>query len=76
MDKILETNVAVETVRQAFDGAPDEQPRPEWVRGLCPCCGAPVVSNAYYVGGKGYLVVFECWESLRGTSGCTYRKVL
>jgi hypothetical protein len=51
-------------------------PRPEWVRGVCPQCGAPVVSNSYYVGGKGYWIVWECWLSLGANPSCKYRKVL
>ena len=76
MNTILETNAAVESVRQAYDGKADGPPDPAWVRGACPLCGAPVVSNCYYVGGRGFLVLWECWESLRETPGCTYRKVL
>ena len=75
MDTILETNAAVESVRQAYDGTSD-RPKPEWVRGICPQCGEPVVSNCYYVGGKGYLCVYECWSSLQDTPACGYRKVL
>ena len=54
MDTILETNAAVESVRQAYDGNSD-RPRPEWVRGVCPQCGDQLVANAYYVGRKGLL---------------------
>ena len=43
MDTILETNAAVESVRQAYDGKSD-RPRPEWVRGTCPQCGGVSVS--------------------------------
>lgn len=75
MDTILETNAAVESVRQAYDGTSD-RPKPEWVRGICPQCGEPVVSNCYYVGGKGYLCVYECWSSLQDNPNCGYRKVL
>ena len=75
MDTYLETNAAVEAVRQANDGAAI-QPRPEWVRGKCPQCGAAVVSNCYYVGGRGYIIAHECWNSLGETPTCTYRKVL
>jgi hypothetical protein len=53
-----------------------ERPEPEWVRAQCPCCGEDVVSNAYYVGGKGYLIVWECWNSQAGGSACDYRHVL
>ncbi len=76
MDTILETNEAVQSVRQAYDGPPAGQPRPEWVRGTCPVCGAAVVSNCYYVGGAGYCCVWECWDSLGETPTCSYRKVL
>ena len=77
MDTMLETNPAVQSVRQAYDKpTPDGQPKPEWTRGTCPQCGAPVVANAYYVGGRGYLCLWECWQSLGETPACTYRKVL
>jgi hypothetical protein len=74
-DIINETNRAVESVRQAYDGDTD-RPRPEWVRGLCPQCGEPLVSNCYYVGGRAYLVVWECWASLQAKPTCNFRKVL
>lgn len=72
---ILEANAAVESVRQAHDGH-SGQPKPEWVRGECPQCGGPVVSNCYYVGGKGYLCVYECWGSFGDRPACSYRKIL
>lgn len=75
MDTILETNAAVESVRLAHDGKSD-RPRPEWVRGICPQCGKDLVSSCYYVGGRGYLVVWDCWASLQDDYTCTYRKVL
>lgn len=75
MDTILETNAAVESVRQSFDGT-SERPRPDWVRGVCPTCGEALVSNCYYVGGRGYLVLHECWASLGTNPTCSYRKVL
>lgn len=77
LDTILETNEAVQSVRQVYDKpTADGQPKPEWVRGVCPQCGSPVVSNAYYIGGRGYLTVWECWASLGETPACTYRKVI
>ncbi len=77
MDTILETNEAVQSVRQAYDKpTADGQPKPEWVRGICPLCSAPVVSNCYYVGGRGYVCVYECWGSLAAVPTCSYRKVL
>ena len=76
LDALLDTEAAVQSVRQAYDGKPEGQPKPEWVRGVCPTCGGPVVSNMYYVGGKGYRAVWECWHSLSETPSCSYRKVL
>jgi hypothetical protein len=53
-----------------------ERPDPDWVRGRCPMCGEEVVSNCYYVGGKGYMIVWECWASLGESAACDYRRVL
>lgn len=55
---------------------PDGRPDPNWVRGRCPECGEELVSNMYYLGGKGYLIVWECWGSLSEDSECEYRRVL
>jgi predicted RNA-binding Zn-ribbon protein involved in translation (DUF1610 family) len=54
------------------------RPRPDaqWVRGECPECGAELVSNAYYVTGRGYLVIWECWASLAEQPTCGFRRVL
>ena len=71
----LKTEDVVETIRQRYAGA-SEKPQPEWVRGTCPQCGSELVSNCYYVGGRGYLVTYECWESLKNEPTCTYRRVL
>ena len=54
----------------------EERPQPEWVRGRCPECGDDLVSNLYYIGGKGYLLTWECWGSLGKDPKCHYRKVL
>jgi hypothetical protein len=54
----------------------EDRPRPEWVRGRCPECGEELVSNLYYVGGRGYLVRWECWASLKENPPCTFYKVL
>lgn len=64
-----ETPVAVPQVR---DGRPD----PGWVRGRCPECGDDLISNLYYIGGKGYILCWECWGSLGENPQCRYRKVL
>ena len=53
-----------------------EHPRPEWIRGVCPRCGAELVSNSYYVAGRGYLLLWECWSSLGESPTCDYRRVL
>lgn len=69
-ETFIETNAAVESL-DGFD-----RPKPEWVRGECPCCGEPLVSNCYYVGGQGYLVIWDCWASLGMNPTCTYRRVV
>jgi hypothetical protein len=56
--------------------APRERPDTELVRGVCPRCGEELVSNSYYVSGQGYLVVWECWASLKADPRCDYRRVL
>ena len=56
--------------------APRERPEPDWVRGVCPRCGEELVSNCYYVSGRGYLVVWECWASQGAAPTCDYRRVL
>jgi hypothetical protein len=53
-----------------------ERPKADWVRGVCPECGETLVSNRYYVGGWGYQIVWECWQSLGEAPTCTYRRVL
>lgn len=58
--------------RALADGRPD----PQWIRGTCPECGDDLVSNLYYVGGKGYLLVWECWSGLGERPSCCYRRVL
>lgn len=66
---------AVESVRSGCD-ALTGRPRPEWVRGICPQCGELLVSNCYYVGGRAYTVIWECWASLADPPACQYRKVV
>jgi hypothetical protein len=57
-----------------------ERPDPDWVRGTCTVCGEQVVSNAYYStlpdGSRGYIIVWECWNSLAEPPVCDYRRVL
>lgn len=63
------------TVAQPISG-PAARPDAEWVKGRCPTCGDDVVSNCYYVGGKGYIIVWECWAGLGERPTCSYRRVL
>jgi hypothetical protein len=65
-----------EQVSPAIVASVDNRPDPEWIRGRCPVCGEAVVSNAYYVGGRGYLIVWECWASLQEPALCGFRRVL
>ena len=76
LDAPLDTGAALQSVRQAYDGPANGDPRPEWIRGVCPTCGGPVVANSYYIGGRGYKTLHECWHSLSETPSCSYRKVL
>lgn len=66
------------TVWDESDGAlTRNRPEPEWIRGWCPKCGrAELVSNIYYVAGRGYLVLWECWDAVQGAATCDYRRVL
>jgi hypothetical protein len=52
------------------------RPDPQWIRGTCPECGEVLVSNLYYIGGKGYILVWQCWASLGEKPTCSYQKVL
>lgn len=56
--------------------APASQPDPALVRGRCPSCGDPLVSQLYYVRGKGYLIRWECWRSQGDSPSCDYQVVL
>ena len=72
---LLTDAAAVESLRIMFN-SDGRIPQPEWVRGRCPDCGDHLVSNCYYVGGKGYVICWECWSSLSGRPTCGYRKVI
>jgi hypothetical protein len=71
-ENTLREAVTVNAPKAVTDGRPD----PQWVRGRCPECGDDLVSNLYYIGGKGYLMIWECWNSLGENPRCTYRRVL
>ncbi len=70
LEKAVENRGAPARVRT------DDRPDPKQVRGKCPKCGGVLVSNCRYIQGKGYLIAWECWESLRDEPTCTYRRVL
>lgn len=55
---------------------PDGRPHPDWVRGRCPECGDDLISNMYFVYGRGYLLCWECWGSRGENAACSYRRVL
>jgi hypothetical protein len=52
------------------------QPRPEWVVGVCPLCGGPLVHNSYYLGGHGLIYIEECWGALSFPAECAHRRRL
>lgn len=56
--------------------AEDEIPDEKFVRGRCPECGDYLVSNLYHAGRNGYVLRWECWESLRRSPLCHYFHVL
>jgi hypothetical protein len=53
-----------------------EQPDEKFVRGRCPECGDFLVSNIYSANGSGYLLRWECWQSLQQNPKCEYFHVL
>lgn len=69
-----EVLVSSETRLIQNDGT--NRPDPKDVRGNCPDCGEELVSNMYYICGKGYLLVWECWNSLSEKPTCSYQRVL
>jgi hypothetical protein len=77
---ILETASVIEPSGDRATGVKgDWQPRPEWIRGKCPQCQQPLVSQCLYVGGRGYLILWICVGALYGyrkTQECSYKHVL
>lgn len=65
----------IEVLQPASLPAEREAPDPAWVRGTCPYCGQPVVSNTYWTG-RGYVIRWECWASLGEQPTCEFRRVL
>lgn len=52
-----------------------DNPPPSIVRGNCPDCGGDVVANLYWNTARGYLLRYECWDSLRPAGHCAYYAV-
>lgn len=76
----LAADLARNQARELIGGTDRKQERPDahWVRGRCPECGEEVVSNCYWQGGKGCIIINQCWASLGPPEErtCTYQKVL
>lgn len=51
-----------------------DQPRELDLRGTCHACGAPLVSARWYVPGRGFVIEWNCWAGLTGST-CSYREV-
>jgi hypothetical protein len=71
----MKGDTVIKDLNSRTDRKPD-RPDPDWVRGRCPVCDEEVVSNVYYIGGKGYIIVWECWASLGENPTCDYRRTL
>jgi len=67
---MIETNALVNSVRAGGNETP-HRPEPHWIHGKCPKCGDYTIKDAFYVGGRGYLVQVVCWNG-----DCMYRKML
>lgn len=57
-------------------GEPEPKPDDIFSRGACPKCGHVLISNLYWVEGKGYLFLWECWNALQPVTTCDYRRTL
>ena len=70
----MEKTLISGTQRQQDTSRPD----PAWVVADCPCCGSPVVSNCWRVGGKGYVIIHHCWNALGPVEErtCDYQRPL
>ena len=52
------------------------RPEARDVRGRCEVCGEELVSNFYYVAEHGYVIAWQCWNSLVEAPSCGYRRVI
>ena len=74
-DIYLSENVLQEKTKTALIRT-DDRPDTKFIRGTCPECGEPLVSNCLYTDGKGYLIVWECWGMLKDKQSCSYKRIL
>lgn len=54
----------------------EDIPDPEWIRGTCPECGSPLVSDMVFIAGKGYFCVWSCWNVRLAEPTCTFGRTL
>lgn len=50
--------------------------KPHMRRGRCPHCGEWLYAALYYMGGRGYLMAWECEGNFGDPATCNYRRVL
>jgi len=60
--------------QEAFAPNPPDQPRPEWVNGVCPTCGQKTVKGHYHQPETGFQFFTECWDSLGTHPTCHFRR--
>lgn len=57
-------------------GPASGEPKPEWIRGVCPVCRGPVVANTVFVQNhKRRLILWDCWNRLSAAPTCSYRLI-
>ena len=57
-------------------GPASGEPKPEWIRGVCPLCHGPVIANTVYVRNHTRrLTLWDCWNRLSTVPTCTYRLI-
>lgn len=62
------------TLTEAERPALGEAPDPATVRGLCPICAAPVISECREVG-EGFRVTWRCWRGIQTGEPCFEREL-
>ena len=54
----------------------EQRPDADMIRAACPVCGSDIVSQVFYVQGRGYVIFWICWEFLQEVPSCDYRRAL